>query len=66
MKQRKHRPLQDELTEAMHSEFTVDAETEQRHRVQTARSTVAMGMFTPAQAAEAYDVPLAEVEAPAS
>ncbi|MCC2548478.1 hypothetical protein LJY25_18670 [Hymenobacter sp. BT175] len=50
----------------MHREFTVDAETEQRHRVQTARSTVAMGMFTPAQAAEAYDVPLAEVEAPAS
>ena len=42
--------MQDELTEAMHSEFTVDAETDRQHRLDTARSTVRLGLFTAAGA----------------
>ena len=56
--------MQDELTEAMHGEFTIDEETERRHQVETARSSVALGLFTPAEAAKAYAVPLEEITAP--
>lgn len=56
--------MQDELTEAMHSEFTVDAETDRQHRLATARSTVSLGMFTAAEAAEAYGFTEEEVAAP--
>ena len=64
MKQRKRRPLQDELTEALHGVFTFDAETERRHRVDTACSSVTLGLFTPTEAAEAYGIPLEKVTAP--
>jgi hypothetical protein len=53
--------MQDELTEAMHSEFTLDEETERRFQVQTAREVVALGLFTPAKAAAVYGIPLAEI-----
>ena len=56
--------MQDELTEAMHSEFTVDEETDRRHRVQSARKAVALGLLTPAAAAKAYGFTLAEIVAP--
>lgn len=56
--------MPDELTEAMHGEFTVDAATEQRHKVLLSRASVALGLLTPAGAAEAYGVPLAKVLAP--
>jgi hypothetical protein len=56
--------MPDELTEAMHGEFTVDAATDRRHRLDSARSTVSMGLLTPAEAAEAYGFPVEEVEAP--
>ena len=56
--------MQDELTEAMHSEFTVDAETDRQHRLASARSTVGMGGFTAAKAAEVYGFTVAEIEAP--
>jgi hypothetical protein len=46
--------MQDELTEALHGEFTVDAETDRQHRLGTARSTVRLGMCTAARAAEVY------------
>ena len=55
--------MQDELSEAMHSEFTVDAETNRQHRLATACSTVNMGMFTAAHAAEAYGFTMEEVAA---
>ncbi|WP_125921729.1 hypothetical protein [Hymenobacter lapidarius] len=64
MKQRRRGPMQDELTEAMHGEFTVDAETDRQHRLASARSTVEMGMFTAAKAAEAYGFTVEEIEAP--
>lgn len=64
MKQRKRRPMQDELTEAMHGEFTVDEATERRHQVQTAREVVALGLLPPAKAAELYGIPLEELTAP--
>ncbi|SMB99618.1 hypothetical protein SAMN00120144_3703 [Hymenobacter roseosalivarius DSM 11622] len=63
MKQRKRGLIPDELTEAMHGEFTVDEETERRHRVATARSSVALGLLTPDEAAEAYGIPLEEITA---
>lgn len=44
--------MQDELTEAMHSEFTVDAETDRQHRLATARSTVTLGMLGSVQKTE--------------
>ena len=56
--------MQDELTEAMHGEFTVDEATDRRHRVDTARSSGTLGLFTPAKAAEAYGVSLEEITAP--
>ncbi|MDB5234306.1 MAG: hypothetical protein JWR44_1299 [Hymenobacter sp.] len=56
--------MQDELTEAMHGEFTVDAETDRRHRLDSARSSVSLGLCTAAEAAELYEFPLDEVEAP--
>ena len=55
--------MPDELTEAMHSEFTVDEETDRRHRGDTARSSVALGLYTPAGAAKAYDIPLEQITA---
>lgn len=64
MPQKKRRPMQDELTEAMHSEFTVDDETATRHRVWTARESVALGLNTPEEAAEVYNVPLELLTAP--
>ena len=64
MKQRKREPMQDELTEAMHGEFTVDAETDRQHRLDTARWTVRQGLFTAARAAEVYGFPLEKVAAP--
>ena len=63
MKQRKCGPMQDELTEAMHAEFTIDAETDRQHRLDTARSTVRLGLCTAARAAEAYGFSLEEVTA---
>ena len=54
MKKRKRGPMQDELTEAMHSEFTIDAETDRQHRLDTARNSVRLGLVTAAKAAEAY------------
>ena len=64
MKQRKRGPMQDELTEAMHGEFTVDAETERRHKVETARAVVASGHLAPAKATEVYGVTVEEITAP--
>lgn len=55
--------MQDELTEAMHSEFTGDTETNRQHRLDTAHRTVSLGLFTAAQAAEAYGFSLEEVAA---
>ncbi|WP_345056460.1 hypothetical protein [Hymenobacter glaciei] len=63
MKQHRRVPMQDELTKAMHSEFTVDAETDRRHRLDSARSTVEQGLFTAAKAAEAYGFSVEEIEA---
>ena len=63
MKKRKRGPMQDELTEAMHREFTIDAEADRQHRLDTARSTVRLGLFTAAKAAEAYGFSLEEVTA---
>ena len=63
MRKRKRGPMQDELTEAMHSEFTIDAETDRQHRLDTARRTVHLGLFAAAKAAEAYGFSLEEVTA---
>ena len=63
MKKRKRGPMQDELTEAMHSEFTIDAEADRQHRLDTARRTVRSGLFAAAKAAEAYGFSLEEVTA---
>lgn len=63
MKKRKRGPMQDELTEAMHAEFTIDAEMDRQHRLATARSTVQTGTFTAARAAEVYGFSLEEVTA---
>ena len=64
MKQRKREPMQDELTEAMHGEFTVDAETDRQYRLDTASWTVRQGLFTAARAAKVYGFPLEEVATP--
>ena len=64
MKQRKREPMQDDFTEAMHGEFTVGAETDRQHRLDTARWTVRQGLFTAARAAKGYGFPLEEVAAP--
>ena len=56
--------MQDELTEAMHGEFTVDAETDRQHRLDTARLTVSQGIFTAARAAAVYGFSLGEIDAP--
>jgi hypothetical protein len=64
MKQRQRGPMQDELTEAMHREFTVDAETDRQQRLATARRTVKTGLLTAAQAAEAYGFTVEEVDVP--
>jgi hypothetical protein len=61
MNKRQRGPMQDELTDAMHGEFTVDAETDRQHRLDTARSTVRAGLFTAARAAEAYGFSVEEV-----
>ena len=63
MKKRKRGPMQDELTEAMHAEFTIDAETDRQHRLATARSTVRLGLYSAVRAAEAYGFSLEEVTA---
>ena len=63
MKKRKRGPMQDELTEAMHSELTIDAEADRQHRLDTVRSTVRLGLFAAAKAAEAYGFSLEEVTA---
>ena len=55
--------MQDELTEATHREFTIDAETDRQHRLDTARSMVRLGLFAAAKAAEAYGFSLEEVTA---
>ena len=65
IKKRQREPMQDELTEAMHGEFTIDAETDRQHRLDTARSTVRLGLFTAAKAAEAYGFSPEEVAASA-
>lgn len=61
MKQRPPRPVQDELSEAMHGEFTVDTETDRQHRLASARSTVHLGLFTAAEAVEAYGFTLDQI-----
>jgi hypothetical protein len=64
MKQRQRGPMQDELTEAMHRELTVDAETDRQQRLATARRTVKAGLLTATQAAEAYGFTVEEVDVP--
>lgn len=64
MKQRRPRPLQDELTEAMHGEFTVDAETNRQHRLASARLSIRLGLFTAAEAVEAYGFTLDQIMVP--
>ncbi len=54
--------MPDELTEAMHREFTVYAETNRHHRLTTARSTVGMGLSAAAKAAEIYSFTVEEIE----
>ena len=64
MKEKKRESVPDELTEAMHGEFTVDEETDYHHRINSARNCVAQGLLTPLEAADAYGFPLEELMAP--
>ncbi|NVO86347.1 hypothetical protein [Hymenobacter terrestris] len=61
MKQRPPRPILEELSEAMHGEFTVDAETDRQHRLASARLSVQLGLFTAAGAVEAYGFTLDQI-----
>ena len=56
--------MQDELTEDMHGEFTIDAETDRQHRLDTARRSVSEGLFTATRAVEVSGFSLEEVAAP--
>jgi hypothetical protein len=47
----------EELTEAQHSEFTVDAETDSDHVWQSARRAVEKKMMSVKTAAEAFGLP---------
>ncbi len=49
-------PKADELTTAMHSEFTISKETEISHKVHAAYSTVKDGVFSLTRALLAYGV----------
>ena len=55
--------MRDELTEAMHNEFTIDAETDRQHRLDTAHSTVRLGLFTAVRATKVYGSSLEELTA---
>lgn len=63
MKLKKREFIPDELTEAMHGEFTVDEETDYRHRINSARNSVAQGLFTLPEAAKVYGFTLEQLMA---
>lgn len=48
--------MKDELTEAMHSEFTVDEDTDQKHATWTALDVIDSGAMTKAEAMEEYGI----------
>ena len=54
--------MKEELTDKMHSEFTIDSETEISHRVCTVCKVVLDGHFDLKEALELYDVTKAEYD----
>ncbi|MDB0602352.1 MAG: hypothetical protein V3V28_09320 [Polaribacter sp.] len=54
--------MQEELTDKMHSEFTIDSETEISHKVHAACSVVKDGVFELNEALEVYDITKAQYD----
>ncbi len=48
--------MKEELSTQQHGEFTVDQETEIKHRVWTAQGTVDSGLYTLKEALKWYDL----------